>query len=175
MPPMDGGGTDAGPGDAAVPALDAGMASWGARECDVTVRYAPPSGAGSVRIAGEFTDWEASPIDLRDDDGDGVFEVTLMPNARLVSGELYAYKLIVDGNWILDPNERYRKYVDTCLNSALQMPACDAGPEILAGELTTNFEDGSARTRITILTAEDGAAPETIAMSLDGAALPNNT
>ncbi|MCA9608604.1 MAG: hypothetical protein KC619_23535 [Myxococcales bacterium] len=173
MPPMDGGGTDAGPGDAAVPALDAGMASWGARECDVTVRYAPPSGAGSVRIAGEFTDWEASPIDLRDDDGDGVFEVTLMPNARLVSGELYAYKLIVDGNWILDPNERYRKYVDACLNSALQMPACDAGPEILAGELTTNFEDGSARTRITILTAEDGAAPETIAMSLDGAALPD--
>ncbi len=172
--PSDGGALpDGGGHDAFVPPLDAGMASWGARDCAVTVRHAPPSGAGSVRLAGEFTDWESGAIELRDDDGDGVFEVTLLPSARLVSGELYAYKLIVDGNWILDPGETRREYVDACLNSALEMPACDAGPEITAGSLSTSFAERSASVRVTVRTATDGALPEAIALSLDGAPLPD--
>jgi len=170
----DGGGIDAGL-DAHVPGVDAGdtPVAWPARGCDVTLRHAPSAGASSVRVAGEFTDWEAGALDLRDDDGDGTYEITLSPNPRLTPGELYAYKLIVDGTWILDPNETHREYVDTCLNSALQMPACDAGPEILASELTTAWADRSARTRVTIRTAMDGATPDTITFSLDGAALPD--
>ncbi|MBX3275840.1 MAG: hypothetical protein KF729_36620 [Sandaracinaceae bacterium] len=159
--------------DAHVPPIDAGMASWGARACDVTLRHTAPSVSSSVRLAGEFTDWESGALTMRDDDRDGVFEITLSPSARLASGGLYAYKLIVDGRWILDPNDTHRKYVDACLNSALYMPPCDAGPEIVAGPLTPRFSDRSAQTRLTILTASDGAPPRDITLRLDGGALPD--
>ena len=53
--------------------------------------------------------WADAPIAMRDDDGDGRFEVSLSPNARLVSGQRYAYKLIVDGTWQLD-----REYFGCC-------------------------------------------------------------
>ena len=170
-PPSDG-AVDAGP-DARVPPIDAGQAMWGTRSCDLTLRHAPWAGASRVQVAGEFTDWDAAALDLRDDDGDGTFEIVLSPNARLVSGELYAYKLVVDGTWILDPNETHRKYDGTCLNSALMMPACDAGPEILASEVSTAWADRSVSTRITILTATDGSPPTSITFGLDGAALPD--
>lgn len=176
-------GTDAGPrvdgaiGDARVPPADGGTVRWAARSCDRTVRHAPRAGASSVQLAGEFTGWGEAPIEMRDDDGDGTYEVTLSPNPRLTPGELYAYKLIVDGEWILDPNARYRKYADACLNSALRMPGCTLGPEIRAGELTTAYDaatdTGSAAVTITVLTASDGAPPESVDVRLDGEAVPD--
>ncbi len=154
---------------------DAGAARWGVRSCDYTLRYAPPVGVSDVQVAGEFTGWADAPLPLRDDDGDGVFEITLSPSARLSPGELYAYKLIVGGTWMLDPNATYRKYVDACVNSAFLMPACTLAPEVRAGALTASYDassdTGSASVRVTVLTAMDGAAPDTIAMTLDGAAL----
>ena len=170
---IDAGSIDAGSIDAG--SIDAGAAAWRMRSCDLTVRHAPRVGVTRVRLAGEHTSWEAMPIDLRDDDGDGTYEVTLSPGPRLTPGQLYAYKLILgESEWILDPNGPHRKYVGSCLNSAFLMPACDAGPEIVAAALTTSFDGtrGSATTRITISTAQDGAGPETLSMSLDGAPLP---
>lgn len=169
VPELDG-ASDAGvDGGGVLP--DAGSARWGVRSCDVTIRHAPPVGVSSVQIAGEFTGWADAPQPLRDDDGDGTYEITLSPSARLVPGELYAYKLIVGTTWMLDPASTHRKYADSCLNSALLMPACTLAPEIRASTLETT-SDGSASTRVTILTATDGAPPSTIAMTLDGEALP---
>ena len=37
---------------------------------------------------------------------------------------LVAYKFIVDGNWILDPDERCQKYEGGIANSAVQVPDC---------------------------------------------------
>jgi glycosidase len=177
-PPVEDGGRDSSitdpdaSGDASV-GLDAEIpddagttGSWPTRSCDLTIRHAPPSSATRVRIAGEFTGWADAPLDMRDDDGDGTFEITFSPNARLAPGELYAYKLIVGDTWILDPNATHREYADACLNSAFLMPACTSGPEIRAGELTVN--GGSANVRIEILTAEDGAVPTDITLALVG-------
>lgn len=185
-PPADGGADARAPGpdadahpdggaDGGGVLPDGGAARWGARSCDLTVRYAPPVGVSRVRIAGEFTGWADAPQPLRDDDGDGTYEITLSPSARLVPGELYAYKLIVGETWILDPGARYRKYADGCLNSALLMPACTLAPEIVTSRVDASAggSSGSARTRVTVLTAEDGAPPATVAMTLDGAALPD--
>ncbi len=186
-PPTADGGADAGraidggPRDASIRPSDgsvlpdAGSARWGTRSCDLTIRHAPPRGVSDVRIAGEFTGWAAAPLPLRDDDGDAVYEITLSPSARVVSGERYAYKLIEGGTWILDPASTHREYVDGCLNSAFVMPACAAGPEIRVSELVSRVEGGAGRaeTRVTILTATDGSPPRAIAMTLDGAALPD--
>lgn len=173
----DGGGRDGGgPVDGGELLPDGGVVRWASRSCDVTVRFAPPVGQRDVRIAGEFTGWGDAPLPLRDDDGDGTFEITLSPSPRLVPGELYAYKLIVGGAWILDPASAHRKYAGGCLNSGVRMPACTAGPEIRAGQLRTSFDAasgrGSATTRIALLTASDGAIPTGVAMTLDGAAIP---
>lgn len=56
-------------------------------------------GAGSVYLAGEFNGWDPGARAMTDDDGDGVFEVTI----ELAPGR-YAYKFVVDGNWQADPN-----------------------------------------------------------------------
>src|SRR5688572_18034928 len=66
---------------------DAGPPVYTVRSCDLTVRYAPPVGVTRMRIAGEFTDWATAPLEMRDDDGDGSYEITLSPSARLQAGQ----------------------------------------------------------------------------------------
>ena len=56
-------------------------------------------GARKVFLAGDFTDWQASPLTMRRRKaGTGTFStsVALSPGA-------YQYKFIVDGAWIEDP------------------------------------------------------------------------
>jgi glycosidase len=148
---------------------DAGSVAWPVRSCETTVRWS--RGGSSVQIAGDFTGWTPRP--LSDPEGDGTFEITLGPGDGLRGGELHAYKLVVDGNWIIDPEAAYRRYDMACINSALRAPACDAGPEIVGSRLETAFDrgtsTGSARTRVTLRLARDGALPRTVSFTLDGA------
>jgi len=67
----------------------AGLAS----AAQVTFLHLAP-GAGSVFLAGSFNNWSDSQDVLTDDDGDGLWEVTL----DLADGE-YLYKFVVDGTW----------------------------------------------------------------------------
>jgi hypothetical protein len=53
--------------------------------------------AGSVKLAGDFTDWEKSAVEMMHSE-DGVW-FTVVP---LVPG-LYSYRFIVDGQWCDDP------------------------------------------------------------------------
>lgn len=165
-------GRDASSEDAASLGMDGGAVRWAARSCDLTLRHAPRAGASSVRLAGEFTGWESALIDLRDDDGDGTYEVTLSPNAHLTPGLVYAYKFIVDGEWIVDPSAPLARYSGACLNSAFRMPGCTLGPEIRAGRLTTRYDaergTGTAAVTISVLTASDGAPPTSVDFRLDG-------
>ncbi|HJL15924.1 MAG TPA: alpha-amylase family glycosyl hydrolase [Sandaracinaceae bacterium LLY-WYZ-13_1] len=167
---VDGGSADGGTGDDAGAPADV---RWAARSCDLTLRHAPRVGASSVQVAGEFTGWGDAPIEMRDDDRDGTYEVTLSPSPRLTSGQLYAYRFVVDGDYVLDASSAYRKLDDACLNSAFRMPACDAGPAIRAGELSTTYDGasdtGRASVRIQVLTARDGAPPASVRVRLDDA------
>jgi glycosidase len=173
-------GLDAPPGDGAVdggpPLEDAGppVASWSPRSCSVTLRFAPRAGASSVAIAGDFTGWGDAPIAMSDADGDGVYAITLGPERGIVPGTLHGYRIIVDGEYLIDPDASHRKYQDACLNSAFLAPACDAGPEIVPeSELVARFDPatgtGSAAVTVAILTATDGAPPISVALTLDGA------
>lgn len=64
----------------------------------VTFRFQPViSGVSNVFLAGTFNDWNDSKTRMTDDDGDGVYEVTLLlPVGR------YQYKFVADGKWITD-------------------------------------------------------------------------
>lgn len=86
-------------GDAAstgAPPAASTPAAAGARY-EVGFRYEGQPGQ-RVSVAGEFNDWSPEADPLADADGDGVYEATL----ALAPGE-YAYKFVVDGEWLQDP------------------------------------------------------------------------
>jgi glycosidase len=176
----DGGRDEADAGADAGPGGDAGLppkARWGRRRCSVTIRFTPRPGARSVLLAGDFTSWGSAPLPMSDPDGDGVYTITVGPENGLVPGRLHAYRIIVDGEYVLDPRAAYRKYDGDCINSGLLAPACDAGPEIVPmTRLVPRFDaatrTGAAEVRVAVLTAVDGSAPADVRFALDGAPLP---
>ncbi len=175
---FDGAPPDGGADDADVDAPDTGppVGNWARRSCNVTVRFAPAPGASTVLLAGDFTGWADHPIAMTDPDGDGVYSVTVGPENGLVRGQLHAYRVVVDGNYLLDPAATHRKFDGACINSGLLAPACDAGPEIIPeGDLTATFDSatslGRAQVRVAIHTATDGAVPTAVDVRLDGTAL----
>jgi len=53
--------------------------------------------ASSVRLAGDFTNWEKAPIEMSlSDNGDWSAVISLQPGS-------YSYRFIVDGEWQDDP------------------------------------------------------------------------
>lgn len=69
---------------------------------EILVRFeVPVSGAGNVFLVGDFTQWETGRLPLRDENRDGVWEITV----RLEKGRVYAYNFLIDGTtWITDPS-----------------------------------------------------------------------
>lgn len=163
----DDGGVDALPDDAH--ADDAGTDRWPVRSCEVTLRWR--RGGSRVEFAGDFTGWMRRP--MSDIDGDGVHEVTLGPRDGLRPGQRHAYKFVVDGEWILDPESGERRYDGDCINSAFRAPACEDGPEIVVvSPLETSFDaassTGSMRTEVEVRLAADRTAIRDVTFTLDG-------
>lgn len=118
----DGGAQDAGVldgGDADGGAVDAGLADAGVPDglCPATVTYQGTVGQ-QVFIAGEFNGWSPTATPMNHE-GNGVYRAPL----RLQPG-LYGYKLVVDGNWQLDPGQPYRVYDNRIENSGLRVADC---------------------------------------------------
>jgi neopullulanase len=86
------------------------------RACGVEIHYAPSGSVARVEVAGEWDDWQRHRIEVGDD---GVYTTTID-----IEAGLYAYKLVVDDDWILDPNNSYRAYHGGVENSALRVPDC---------------------------------------------------
>ncbi|TNF34233.1 MAG: hypothetical protein EP329_07475, partial [Deltaproteobacteria bacterium] len=143
--------------------------TWPARSCDLTVAFTPEPGATAVALAHEANGWSDTADPMADPDGDGVFTVTLSPGDALVSGYRYAYKVVVDGAWFLDPASTLRKYHGVCLNSAFELPDCNAGPTITVLAADVDAAARTADVRFTLETAADGAQPDAIRVLLDGA------
>ncbi|MGK0362186.1 MAG: glycosidase [Bradymonadia bacterium] len=145
------------------PPADFEHAGWPTRDCTLTLRY--DDAAQSVQVAGQFTNWADDPIAMqRDAIG---FTVTLGPDDGLMPGQRYAYKIIVDGQWRIDPGAKLRKYDGDCVNSGLMAPACDAGPQIIADPVTASPE-GAGQARFTIPKAIDGTPLAEVEARLDG-------
>src|SRR5690606_34252841 len=90
--------------------------------CPVTLTYDPPAGkvVNQVAIAGEWNDFSSSALTMQGPDNQGNFRADFT-----VPTGLHAYKLVLDGSeWILDPAQGYRKYVDSTENSGLRVADC---------------------------------------------------
>lgn len=60
----------------------------------------PPGSPRTVHLTGDFAGWDPHAFAMHDEDGDGVWTITL----RLPRGQ-HLYKFVVDGDqWMEDPN-----------------------------------------------------------------------
>ena len=102
---------------------------------DVLISYAAAPGVQEVLASGSFNGWgdSAETADpLGDDDGDGTWTLML----HLAPGK-HLYKLIVDGEWILDPaNPDQEDDGNGNMNSVLWVEECPS-----AGDLVLEFHD----------------------------------
>ena len=97
---------------------DAGPDGPPLRSCATAVTYKPASPAIQVAIAGEWNGFSTTADRLRQQP-DGSYSTSL----TLDAGE-YAYKLVVDGQYVLDPGNPWTRYSGGVLNSALRVPDC---------------------------------------------------
>ncbi|HUJ61929.1 MAG TPA: alpha-amylase family glycosyl hydrolase [Kofleriaceae bacterium] len=106
--------------------------------CTTTFRYTPPAGTTptSVQVTGDWNGF-ADPGTPMTPDGTGAYSASVVVTPGLV-----AYKLIVDGNWILDPAERWQKYEGGIANSAVQVPVCSLPTLSLASGAATRPSAG---------------------------------
>ncbi|MBN1885771.1 MAG: alpha-glucosidase C-terminal domain-containing protein [Candidatus Krumholzibacteriota bacterium] len=108
----------AGGGSAAAPAAGGGE---GLKQ--VTFSFQPViGGVANVFLAGSFNDWNDSKTRMSDEDGDGVYETTL-----LLAPGTYQYKFVVDGTWLTD--EAAADFADDGFGGRNSVIAVDASYE----------------------------------------------
>jgi 1,4-alpha-glucan branching enzyme len=104
----------------------------------VTFRYADDA-AASVEVAGEFSNWKTVPLTKNDA---GLWTKTL----HLKPGT-YGYKFVVNGEWIFDPKNPARKFVNDVENSLLTVG--DVPPPVSTdrpGVVQFRYTDAQAKT-----------------------------
>lgn len=154
-PSLDGGVVD---GSADI-AADAPPENVDGGTCTTTFRYVPPAGSlpKSVALAGEWNAFASPGTAMTGPDADGAWtaKVSLTPG-------LVAYKLLLDGTYALDPDARFRKYVNSVENSAVQVTDCYQPSLSLttqssakaAYQATVAFVPGWAKTELDVATAK---------------------
>jgi 1,4-alpha-glucan branching enzyme len=126
----------------------AGVVTLGSyTEIDQTFQYTNPA-AKSVSVAGEFSNWSELPM-TRDESGTWSRTLHLRPG-------YYGYKLVVDGEWILDPANPLRKTVNDLEDSAVSVggvPPSSAAPAS-ANRIPTLFSFSDAKAASVLLAGE---------------------
>lgn len=156
---QEAGESDAGEADAGVLPEDASAPdaeSVRTRACSTTVTYRDRPGL-DVFIAGSWNLFRPDHDRMIDQRGDGTYVATL----ALAPG-LYPYKLVVGGDWILDPSHKYRAYDNNVENSGLRVDDCHA-PLLEVGSVelhTSGTARGSARFTIHYTEANGGTGPD---------------
>lgn len=138
------------------------------RECGVVLTY---DGPGSVvQVAGDFTGWGERPLAMTPAQA-GHFSLRLGPGDGLVPGEVHAYKLIVDGQWRLDPAQTRQKFDGDCVNSAFRLPDCEARPDLSLAETLRVTPAGDLEARVRLQAATGGTDQAFARFRLDGVPL----
>jgi glycosidase len=133
--------------------------------CSVAIFFSPPSPPDVIAVVGDFTDWGARAVPMRDDDGDGVYVAVVEPGPGT-----HQYRIYADGKTFLDPYNPLTLYgADGVENSALRGPDCSA-PRLEAGP-----EGAPDAVALRFVSARDGAGLDlgrVFAASQDGTPLP---
>ncbi len=149
------------------PAVDAPVIDAPAElRCPTTFRYTPPAGrtVSRVEVTGEWSMWSNPGAAMRAD-GRGGYTVDL----SLAPG-LHAYKLLIDGNWELDPDAARRKYVGGLENSGVLVRDCRPPTLTLVTNAVTraSMGNGAYRAEVSIRPGVDAVAvdPATVRATL---------
>ena len=150
--------------DAASPSYDADPSLGPERSCETHFVYVPTGTATVVELVGEW-DWNTrEPMQAQA--GRFTLSKSLAPG-------VYAYKFVVDGNWLFDPDNGYRKYDGGVENSGMRVPDC-RDPDLVLG--TFSVSGATASARIDFLRGAGGAAADpaalTVTLAHDFAAAP---
>jgi glycosidase len=170
-PASDGGASDV--------TIDVPILDVDAGACATTFTFTPSSGSSpkSVSVSGEW-DGFTTPTTLSGPDASGAFngKVPLAPG-------WWAYKLIVDGTWQLDPASTMRKYVTGTENSAVTVTDCYVPTLSVASQSNTKghytaqiaFTPGVAQTQIDTTSAtatiRNDFTDKTIAATVNGSTI----
>lgn len=100
--------------------------------CETSFRYLPPAGriVKQVALAGEWNQFAKPGTAMTGPDADGAFTAKV----RLTPG-VTAYKLLLDGNYEIDPQAELRKYVGGIENSAVRAADCKVPTLALKGKI----------------------------------------
>ncbi|MET0591312.1 MAG: hypothetical protein ABW133_01345, partial [Polyangiaceae bacterium] len=115
--------------------------------CTTTFRFVPPAGAKpkSVQVTGEWNGFATTGTALAGPDSQGAYvgSVALAPG-------LVAYKVLLDGQFVLDPSARLRKYLGGVENSAVRITDCRAPTLALTSQATARPAAGQGRYQATV-------------------------
>jgi 1,4-alpha-glucan branching enzyme len=116
-------------------------------EIDDTFQYASAT-AKTVTVAGEFSNWSELPM-TRDNSGTWSRTLHLKPG-------YYGYKLVVDGEWVLDPTNPSRKTVNDIEDSAVSIGGVQPPVAAPAGGngIPTTFSFSDAKAASVLLAGE---------------------
>ena len=137
-PVIDAPTSDAPVGDRAV--VDVAVSDGGVVRCPTTFRYEVPAGrtVTRVEVTGEWSGWVNPGAPLRRAGNAFVGDVPLPVGT-------HGYKLLVDGEWTLDPAARRRRYVDGVENSGVRVPDCRLPTLSLVRGAVTRSAPGQGR------------------------------
>ncbi len=173
----DAGGDGATDGGVSDVAIDVPVIDLDAGTCATSFSFTPASGqsAQSVSVSGEW-DGFTTPTTMNASNGAFVGRVPLAPGR-------YAYKIIVDGTWQLDPASTLRKYVSGIENSAVDVIDCYLPSLAVASQTNVSghykahlsFVPGAAQTQLDVAsvkaTLRKDFADSAIAATSDGASI----
>ncbi|MDB4996475.1 MAG: Periplasmic alpha-amylase [Myxococcaceae bacterium] len=170
---VDGGGEGGVDPDASTG--DDGGPNATAVSCTTTFRYVPPPGklVKSAEVTGEWNAFAKPGVAMVGPAADGSFSVGIDLPAGVTG-----YKLLLDGNYEMDPGARLRKYVASIENSAVRVPDCHVPRLVLKDKAITRTSAGQGHftANVTYLDAFERAgldvATAKATLAKDGALSP---
>jgi neopullulanase len=140
---------------------DGGVPDGGVPRRECVTRFQLQMGASAVGVAGEWNQFDATKTPMTAAGGNiWKASVELPPGS-------YGYKLVVDGNFILDPANPYSKYVGGVENSVVEVDDCNL-PRIEFVSLEKSA-DGHAHLTAQYVDGAGGAGLDRVFATLDGA------
>ena len=83
--------------------------------CPTPFRFQPSRPTRRVELAGEWNQWIPAPMEAA---GEAFERLELIPPG------FYCYKLVVDGQWVLDPDNPVQAFCDGVQNTGVRVPDC---------------------------------------------------
>jgi glycosidase len=140
--------------------------------CATTFTYTPTPGTtvGTVAVTGEWSSFATPGNAMTGPDASGTYTATVPLSPGLV-----AYKLLIDGQFTLDPSARWQKYVGGVENSGVNVLDCHLPLLTLVSNTVTRASAGQGQLTADVTFAPGVGAPGINPASLAATVRSNQT